>query len=297
MPSRKPASVTLARASGDTNAASSSSPRYPQPSAASSASSGPLGWHTNSALAPWWRARRPSASRSRVRSSPPASSNPANASGNAMPAARARDSSRFAKCRTANAIGDRPSERVTRIAGMPCACATSMVARAIPGQRWRFWCVSTCDKVRPAARRVSTCAANSQRTSSRSTRPSAHLVRNGRHPLASWPSSSTSVGTSLGASTGPWWPTSARWAPTPSPESRSAPAAARSAAPFASADVLVTMPSFPARRIARLTPSVRPKSSAFTISSGSTIAGEPSVTCPSLAAPGLGSQGSTHATR
>ena len=114
---------------------------------------------------------------------------------------------------------------------------------------------------------------NSRRTSPGSTRPSAHRLRNGRHPDARRPRWSTSVGTSRASSTGPWWPTNARCAPTPRPESRSEPAASVRAGPFASADVLVTIPHAPARRMAWHTPGVRPKSSAFTMRSGPIMAG------------------------
>ena len=133
------------------------------------------------------------------------------------------------KWRTPSAIGDRPADRVTRIAPTPLEHASSTVTRAMLGQRWRFWWVSRCVRVRPCDRSASTCAANSRRTSSGSTRPSAQRVRNGRQLGGSSPRWSTSDGTSRAVSTGPWWPTNARWAPTPSPESRNEAAACASA--------------------------------------------------------------------
>ena len=126
-------------------------------------------------------------------------------------------------------------------------------------------CPSRCVGWIPASFTFSICASHSCSASRTVTSRLAIRNSNASGPPANSPSSFSNVATSSRGAVGS--PSLRfRCTPTPSPGvDRASSTPEANATPFASSEVLVTMPFRCASAIPRLTPSVQPKSSAFTM--------------------------------
>ena len=153
-----------------------------------------------------------------------------------------------------------------RTAPMPAARAARSRGRNTFGNIWVCLWVSMCVKRMPRFLRKAIWAEASASISALRIRPEKSRIRNvpslgGKQPV----SRSTSVGIWRGESTGSP-STRTMWHPVPSDGfARDKSMASSVAAAFAIRVVLVSTPDWCSSTIARFTPDVRPKSSAFTI--------------------------------